>query len=81
MEPNNQHIKIRGILVPVDWDKTGNVTRVGLMTEDEEEYLLDEEKDSAGLFSLIRRRVQVRGRTKREGDRKIIAVETCEKIR
>ncbi len=81
MDLTNQEISIRGILVPVEWDQKGNVTRVGLMTEDEEEYLLDEDRNSVGLFSLVRRQVQVRGRSRQEGGRKIILVETCAQIR
>jgi hypothetical protein len=81
MDLTNQDISIRGILVPAAWDQNGNVTRVGLMTEDEEEYLLDEGGNSVGLFSLVRRQVQVRGRARQEGGRKIIVVETCAQIR
>jgi len=81
MDLTNQDISIRGILVPVEWDQKGNVTRVGLMTENEEEYFLDEGRNSVGLFSLVRRQVQVRGRARQEGGRRIILVETYAQIR
>ncbi len=81
MDLTNQAISIRGILVPVEWDQKGNVTRVGLMTENEEEYLLDEGGNSMGLFSLLRHQVQVRGRARQEGSRRIILVEAYAQIR
>ncbi len=81
MDLTNQAISIRGILVPVEWDQKGNVTGIGLMTENEEEYLLDEGRNSMGLFSLLRHKVQVRGRARQEGGRRIILVETYAQIR
>lgn len=77
MEPNKKEISLRGIVVPVDWDRDGNATRFALMSDDEEEYLLEENTRRGELLSLMRSHVEVRGLAREEAGRKIIVVERC----
>lgn len=81
MEPNKKEITLRGIIVPVGWDQNGNITRIALMSHDEEEYLLEENTNRDELLSLMRRQVEVRGLAREEAGRKIIVVERCTQVR
>lgn len=80
MEPNNEEIRIRGILVPVGWDQNGNVTRVALMAAHEEEYLVEEVRSPEKLFGFVRHEVEVRGLVREEAGLKIITVEDYKQI-
>lgn len=37
-EDNERQILIKGLVIPVDWDSTGRVQKIGILTDDEEEY-------------------------------------------
>jgi len=37
-DDGEQRILIKGLVIPVDWDQTGGVRRIGVLTDDEGEY-------------------------------------------
>lgn len=81
MERNNQQTTVRGLILPVDWDEKGNVTRVAIMAAKEEEYLVEENAGWGRLLDLIQREVEVRGVMREEASQKIIMVEDYEQLR
>ena len=58
--------KIRGIIIPVDWDDKDNVIGVTIQTADEKEYFIDQNGKGEELIGLIHRKVEVTGKV-REG--------------
>ena len=58
--------KVRGIIVPVDWDENGNVIGLTLQTTNEEEYFIDQNRKGEELVAFIHHKVEVAG-TVREG--------------
>jgi hypothetical protein len=68
-------ITIRGLIIPVNWDERGKVTAIAASTFDEEEYLLDYNKEIDRLFSLIRKEVEVTGYVRKEKGKKIMKVQ------
>ena len=58
-------INVKGILIPVNWDKKGNVVSVAIATDDENEYLLEDEELSVKLKGQLRQVVEVSGVVKK----------------
>ncbi|MBK5099933.1 MAG: hypothetical protein JJE15_02935 [Desulfobacteraceae bacterium] len=58
--------KIRGIIIPVEWDDDGNVISTTIHTDNEEEYLIDQNKKGEELLGFIHHKVEVTGKL-REG--------------
>lgn len=67
-------ISVKGIIIPVNWDKSGNVLSVAIATGDEDEYLIDEQSSMIDLKSLLRKEVEVCGTVKRRYGKKIIKI-------
>ena len=58
-------LTIRGIILPIEWDKHGHVTGIGIGTEDDEEYIILLDKVGAKLFKLVDQKVEVTGTVKK----------------
>ena len=54
-------ITIRGIVIPVAWNKEGDVISVAIVTYNEEKYLVENNVKGQQLFSLLRKRVVIDG--------------------
>ena len=67
-------ITIRGIVIPVDWDKKGNVVGVAISTFNEDEHLVDNNEEGARLMQFIRQEVEVSSILRKVGNRQIIIV-------
>jgi hypothetical protein len=66
---------IKGIVIPTDWDKKGNVVSVAISTFNEDEYLVDRnEKGAELIMRFIRQEVDARGILRKEGNRQIVTV-------
>lgn len=81
MERCRGQISIKGILVPVDWDEKGNAIRLAIMTPNEEEYIVEENRNGRELLDLMRQEVEVRGILREEAGHKIIMVETYKQMK
>lgn len=67
-----EQFAVRGIVTGIDWDERGNVTRVALMTRDEQEFELEAlGEEATRLPELQRREVVALGSlgTSRDGRR------------
>jgi hypothetical protein len=74
-------ITIRGLLVPVDWDEKGNITKTAVSTYFEEEYLIEKNARGEALLPFLRQRVKVVGFMRMDDrGRKVVRVEEYEVI-
>jgi len=66
-----------GILIPVNWDKKGNVIAVAISTMDEEEYIVDDDVKGREMLKFVQKEVEVSGEVRgEEGGKKIVVVRT-----
>lgn len=67
-------IRIRGIVIPVEWDEKGNILSVAISSRDEDEYFVSNRDKGQELRALSREEVEVFGVLTEEDDRKWITV-------
>lgn len=67
-------INVEGILIPVSWDQKGNVVSVAIATDDESEYLVEDQAMAERLKCLLRQVVHVSGVVKTEDGKSIIKI-------
>ena len=65
---------IKGIIIPVDWDKKGKVTGAAIFTPDEDEFLIEKDGKGNELIGLIHKEVEVEGVLKEVNHKKKISV-------
>ena len=75
MKRNNELVNIKGILIPVDWDDKGNVTKAAILTANEDEYIVEEKEKGKKLLGLMQQVVEIKGVVREEAGNKIITVE------
>jgi hypothetical protein len=56
--------RIKGIIIPTEWDGNGNVISLAIATCDEQEYLIENHQQIANLWTLLRREVVAMGSIK-----------------
>ena len=66
--------RIKGIVIPTDWDGNGKVISLAIATFDEQEYLIENHQQIANLRNLLRQEVTVMGSIQRREDHKTIKV-------
>jgi hypothetical protein len=66
--------RLKGIIVPTEWDSFGNVISLAIATGDEQEYLIENNQQIESLRPLLRQEVVVLGSIKCCNDHKIIEV-------
>ena len=71
--------KIKGIVVPTDWDSNGNVISLSIATGNEQEYLIENHQQIANLWTLLRQEVVVIGSIKSRKEHMIIKVAKIQK--
>jgi hypothetical protein len=64
----NRAVTISGIMLPAEWDESGNVTGLAIHSNDEEKYNIDNLSERRELLSLLRERLKVTGILKRDVD-------------
>ena len=70
---------ISGIVVPSQWDETGNITGLTIQSFNEDEYFVEHRNTGKDLLRLLHQKVQVVGRVKERLDgRKSIRIQACE---
>ncbi|MBN1848017.1 MAG: hypothetical protein JW932_05475 [Deltaproteobacteria bacterium] len=67
-------VKIRGIITPAKWDERGNVIGLAIATFDEDEFFIERNKQGEGLYSLMRKEVEVSGLIKEMDGKKHIEI-------
>lgn len=72
MEREGELVRIKGIIIPVDWDAEGNVTRAAISAFNEEEYVVDEDKKGKEMLGLMQQVMEARGVVREEAGTTII---------
>lgn len=81
MERGREQIRIRGIVLPVNWDAGGNASKAAIFTANEEEYFIEEDKGSKRLFGLMQQEVEVSGTVRQEAGQNIISVAGYQRVK
>ena len=79
-ERSNKLVKIRGILIPMDWDGNGRVTAIGLSSRDEKEYWIENNDGQEKLLEIIQKEVEVSGLLHEQAGRSKILLKGYRKI-
>ena len=74
-EAGDQLRRIRGLVIPTDWDEQGNVASVAIATPNEEEYSVGMDDKGKELIAFLREKVEVSGIVREEEDKKVVKVE------
>jgi hypothetical protein len=74
-EGGGQLMRIRGIVIPTEWDEQGNVAAVSIAAHDEEEYRVGMDDKGKELAVFLREQVEVSGFVREHEEKKIIKVE------
>ena len=63
--PQPSEVILKGVIIPVEWDKDGAHRAVALAADDEQEYRISRgNKNGRSLFRLLQRRVGIKGSRK-----------------
>jgi hypothetical protein len=81
MKDETRQIRIKGIVLPVEWDAEGHAIKAAIFTGNEEEYLIKEDENSKRFLSLFQQEVEVTGLVIEEADQKVITVEHCQTLK
>jgi hypothetical protein len=57
----SQQMVINGIIMPHDWDENGKVTEIALYTDEEEVYVVEDNRLAQELIRLLRNKVEIEG--------------------
>jgi len=68
MAPRKHMPRIKGIIIPSRWDKSGNIKEVSLHTSDEKEYCVVQGGVGKELLAHIHHRVEASGKIRERID-------------
>ena len=73
-------IRIKGIVIPFQWDSAGNVTALAISTAAEEEYLVHDDDKGRELQNFMQEAMEVSGRVKETGGplKRISVMDYCQ---
>jgi len=54
-------LTLRGVVIPLAWSESGEVTSVGISTFNEQEYVLEPSPAQGTWLDLLRKEVEVKG--------------------
>ena len=67
-------MNVKGLLIPVKWDKKGNVVSVAIAMDDENEYRVEDRELFVKRRGRLRQVVEVSGIVKRARQKNIIRI-------
>ncbi|GAB4349594.1 MAG: hypothetical protein Kow0099_32770 [Candidatus Abyssubacteria bacterium] len=65
---------VKGVIIPVDWDRKGNVVAVAIATQDEDEYRIDSTGKGKELLGFIREEIHASGEVTEQEGKKVIRI-------
>jgi hypothetical protein len=65
---------VRGVVIPVDWDESGNAISVAISSDDENEYHVKEDETGKQLLGLTQEEVEASGVVREKEDKRLISV-------
>jgi len=81
MKEGGKAIKIKGIVIPVDWDERGKVIAAAISTHGEEEYLIDCDYKGEEIIDHIQHEVEVTGVVRKDNKKKTVTITTYDVVR
>ena len=73
-------ISLRGVILPFDWNKDGNIIAIGLSGIDEKEYRIEGKAKKSELLGLLQKEVEVTGLLKEEAGTRTILLKRYRQI-
>ena len=73
--PRASLAKIRGLIIPADWDDEGNVKGIAISTRKEEEFRIDMSHKGKELMAYLQREAEVHGFLREEKNKIFLKVE------
>ena len=67
-----EKVSIRGLAIPSEWDKNGQVLGVTIKTFDEDEYVVADIEAIKELLTFLKKEVVVKGAVKFSEDKKFL---------
>ena len=80
MRKSSPKVFIRGLAVPSNWNKDGQVLGVSIKTFDEDEYVVSDPEAIQELQAFLRKEVVLNGVVTFSGDKKILTVCRLKKL-
>jgi len=74
MKRGDKLMKIKGLVIPMDWDEKGKVVAVAVSTYNEDEYHIDKNYKGEELLDLLQEEVEVSGVVREKEDKKKMTV-------
>ena len=62
----NEQSKLRGIILPNQWDNNGNVKSIALNTHDEKEYIIEFNGQGKELLNHLQEMIEIEGKVLQE---------------
>jgi hypothetical protein len=68
-----KRIRLRGLILPVEWEENGRILGLAVLTDDEQEYRIEKNRMWRALLDLRRQRLEITGvpGVRRDGKPKI----------
>lgn len=76
----NKLVTLRGVVIPVDWDRQGKIVATAISTHNEEEFLIKEDENSKNMIALINEEVEITGWCRKIKGKKMVIINTCKRI-
>ena len=76
-EDHERNINIKGIVVASEWDESGNVMALALLTYDEDEYGIQGKYWEQKLKNFLHEPVEVHGSLLKRNGKKMILIKRC----
>lgn len=58
-EKGIRQVRFKGIIIPVDWDEKGNIIRLAIATNTEEELPIKDDTNGRKLFNHIQEHIEI----------------------
>lgn len=68
-------VKVKGIIIPTDWNTSGDAVKVSVFTNDEKEYVVENTKTGRELLHFLRQKVMISGHLSERDGKRTIRVE------
>lgn len=69
---NDNLVRVKGIVIPMDWDENGQILSLAIATFKEEEFLINNDHRGRKLYHFMQKPVEVTGEIKEVDGIKIL---------
>ena len=56
-----KHVKVRGLVIPIDWDNKGNPTKTAIYGRSEERYTVEPDQKGKELLRFLQQDLDIEG--------------------